>query len=67
MSSSRDKVRAYRARLRQRGLRPIQIWVPDVRSPAFKAEALRQSRNAATAPGERDVMDFIEAAADWNG
>jgi hypothetical protein len=66
-SSSRDKVRAYRARLRQRGLRPIQIWVPDVRSPAFKAEALRQSRNAATAPGERDVMDFIEAAADWNG
>ena len=65
-TSSRDKVRAYRARLRQRGLRPIQIWVPDVRSPAFKAEALRQSRNAA-APGERDVMEFIEAAADWIG
>jgi hypothetical protein len=66
-TSSRDKVRAYRARLRQRGLRPIQIWVPDVRSPAFKAEALRQSRNAAATPDEPDVMDFIEAAADWDG
>ena len=40
---SRDKVRAHRERLRQQGLRPIQIWVPDVRSPAFKAEAHRQS------------------------
>jgi hypothetical protein len=63
--SSRDKVRAHRARLRRQGLRPIQIWVPDVRSPAFKAEALRQSRNAAADPQEREIMDFIEAAADW--
>ena len=38
---SRDKVGAYRERLRQQGLRPIQIWVPDVRSPAFAAEAHR--------------------------
>jgi hypothetical protein len=29
--------------LRRRGLRPIQIRVPDVRAPAFKAEAHRQS------------------------
>ena len=28
--SSRDKVRAHRERLSKRGLRPIQIWVPDV-------------------------------------
>ena len=40
---SRDKVRAHRKRLRRQGLRPIQIWVPDVRSPTFKAEAHRQS------------------------
>jgi len=37
--SSRDKVRAHRKRLRQQGLRPIQIWVPDMRSPSFVAEA----------------------------
>lgn len=40
---SRQKVREHRARLREQGLRPIQIWVPDVRSPGFQAEAHRQS------------------------
>ena len=35
---SRDKVRAHRERLRRRGLRPVQIWVPDVRSPVFARE-----------------------------
>jgi hypothetical protein len=29
---SRNKVRAHRERLRRQGLRPIQIWVPDVRA-----------------------------------
>ncbi|MGH3923785.1 MAG: antitoxin MazE-like protein, partial [Pseudonocardiaceae bacterium] len=37
----RARVRAHRARLRAQGLRPIQIWVPDVRSPTFVAEAHR--------------------------
>ena len=41
--SSRVKVRKHRARLREQGLRPIQLWVPDVRSPAFRSEAHRQS------------------------
>jgi Protein of unknown function (DUF3018) len=40
--SSRGKVRAHRNRLRQQGLRPIQIWVPDLRLPAFVEEAHRQ-------------------------
>jgi hypothetical protein len=38
---SRVKVDEHRARLRAQGLRPIQIWVPDVRAPLFKAEARR--------------------------
>lgn len=40
---SRMKVRKRRERLRKQGLRPIQIWVPDVRSRAFRSEAHRQS------------------------
>lgn len=36
--SSREKVRAHRERLRQQGLRPIQIWVPDVRSKAGRLD-----------------------------
>jgi hypothetical protein len=58
---SRDKVRAYRDRLRKLGLRPIQIWVPDVRSPAFAAEAHRQSLAVATSPAARDDQAFIDA------
>jgi hypothetical protein len=63
--SSRDKVRAYRERLRRRGLRPIQIWVPDVRSPAFVAEAHRQSVAVANSPQAKEDQDFIDAISDW--
>ena len=64
---SRDKVRAHRERLRRQGLRPIQIWVPDVRSPAFEAEAHRQS--LAVAQSEHDAEDqaFIDAISDRDG
>ena len=66
-TSSRAKVAAHRARLRAQGLRPIQIWVPDVRSPEFKAEAERQSRLVAMDRYEAKTMAFIAAAADWGG
>ena len=65
VKSSREKVRAHRARLRKQGLRPIQVWVPDTRSPAFKAEARRQARLVSRLPGEEDVMAFIESVSDW--
>jgi hypothetical protein len=66
-TSSRAKVSAHRARLRAQGLKPVQIWLPDVRSPAFKAEAERQARLVAMDPHEPETMAFIEAAADWGG
>ena len=66
-TSSRTKVAAHRARLRAQGLRPIQIWVPDVRSPEFKAEAERQAHLVAVDPHEHEIMAFIEAVADWGG
>ncbi|MBZ5570996.1 MAG: antitoxin MazE family protein [Acidobacteriia bacterium] len=65
--SSRDKVRAHRKRLRQQGLRPIQIWVPDMRSPTFVAEAHRQSLAVAESPLARRDQDFIDAASDRSG
>lgn len=64
---SRDKVRAHRERLRRQGLRPIQIWVPDVRSPDFKAEAHRQSLAVAGSPHVEDDQDFIDAVSDRDG
>ena len=65
-ATSREKVRAHRAALRRQGLRPIQIWVPDTRSPAFKAEARRQSRLVAEAADEDEIMDFIERVSAWD-
>jgi hypothetical protein len=62
--SSREKVSAHRKRLRQQGLRPIQIWVPDMRSPAFATEAHRQSRAVADSPHARQDQEFIDAASD---
>lgn len=62
---SRDKVRAHRERLRRRGLRPIQIWVPDVRSRTFAREAHRQSLLVASNAFEREDQDFVEAVSDW--
>jgi hypothetical protein len=63
----RERVSAYRARMRAQGLRPVQIWVPDVRSPDFAAEAHRQSELVAAADRASDDMDFVEAVSDdWN-
>jgi hypothetical protein len=62
---SRVKVREHRERLRAQGLRPIQIWVPDVRSPTFRTEAHRQSLAVAASPHAQDDQAFIDAVADW--
>jgi hypothetical protein len=62
--TSRDKVQAHRARLRARGLRPIQIWVPDVRSAAFRSEAHKQSLAVAKSAVAGDDQAFIDAASE---
>jgi hypothetical protein len=64
--SSRDKVAAHRARLRKAGLRPVQIWVPDVRSPQFAWEAHRQSRAVARSRYAADDQASVDAISEWN-
>jgi hypothetical protein len=65
--SSREKVQAHRQRLREQGLRPVQIWVPDVRSKSFKAEAHRQSRATAESAHAREDQEFIYQLSDLDG
>jgi hypothetical protein len=62
---SRVKVREHRERLRGQGLRPIQIWVPDIRSASFKSEAHRQSLAVAGSPHASEDQAFIDAVSDW--
>jgi Protein of unknown function (DUF3018) len=55
------RVSEYRHRLRAQGLRPVQIWVPDVRSPEFEREARRQSAAVAASEHAADDQAFIDA------
>ncbi|WP_130865672.1 antitoxin MazE-like protein [Acidipropionibacterium timonense] len=61
-----ERVRDHRRRMRARGYRLVQIWVPDVRTPGFVDEAHRQSELMAVNDQETDDEDFVEAiSADW--
>lgn len=61
--SSRRRVRDHRRRLRAQGLRPVQIWVPDVRSREFTSEAHRQAAAVAASRYVEDDQAFIDAVS----
>ncbi|HZJ10944.1 MAG TPA: antitoxin MazE family protein [Trueperaceae bacterium] len=54
----------HRERLRAQGLRPIQIWVPDVRASSFRSEAHRQSLAVAASGHAHDDQVFIDAVSE---
>ncbi|HRC45353.1 MAG TPA: antitoxin MazE family protein [Nitrospira sp.] len=62
----KEKQNRYRRRLRRKGLRPVQIWVPDTRAAGFAAECRRQARLAARSAQEQPVLDFITKIAAWD-
>jgi hypothetical protein len=61
-----ERHRAYRDRLKAKGLRQIVLWVPDTRRPGFTKEMRRQLALVEMDANDRDTLDFIEAAADWS-
>ena len=65
-TSSKAKVAQYRARLRAQGLRPIQIWVPDLNSPSFQLEARRQSTAVAQSGMAKIDQDFIASISEYD-
>ena len=54
----------HRERMRIQGLRRIEIWVPDVRSPEFAVEARRQSLLVATSEHAQDDQAFVDAVSE---
>ena len=67
--SVRERVRRHRENLRAKGLRPIQLWVPDTRRAGFSEEARRQGELLRDDPHEKEVFDFIDAVmegTEWN-
>jgi hypothetical protein len=68
-ASARERVRKHREALRARGLRPIQIWIPDTRKPGFAEEARRQSLAANDPAHDKELFDFMDAVladAKWD-
>jgi hypothetical protein len=62
--SSRDKVRLHRKRLRAQGLRPVQIWVPDVRARSFIAAARKRSKAVAASRHAKADQRFVDAVSE---
>ena len=62
----RKRVAEHRVRLREQGLRPLQIWVPDTRVPEFAGEAHRQSALAAASRDAGDDQAFVDAISQFN-
>lgn len=53
----------HRERMRAAGLRPVQFWVPDTRSPEFMAQVREQCQSLKGDKAEADVLRFTEYAA----
>jgi len=66
-TSTSARVQKHRAALRESGLRPVQIWVPDTRRPGFAEECSRQSQLLQDDAHEQETTDWLEAAADREG
>ena len=66
-TSTSARVQKHRAALRESGLRPVQIWVPDTRRPGFAEECRRQSQLMQDDDHEQETTDWLEAAADREG
>ena len=66
-TSTSARVQKHRAALRESGLRPVQIWVPDTRRPGFAEECRRQSLLLQGDAHEQETTEWLEVAADREG
>lgn len=66
--SVNQRVQKRREALREAGLRPVQIWLPDTRKPGFAEECRRQSQVVANADlANPDLLEDMDTAlADAN-
>ena len=62
-----QRVQKHRQALRDAGLRPVQIWVPDTRREGFAQECHRQSMVLRGDQNEQAILDWLHKAADTDG
>ena len=57
---------SYRRRMREAGLRPLQIWVPDTRAAGFAEKCRKQSLAIARSDAAgKDAQKFIDETYEW--
>ena len=65
-SPPNKRMAVYRDRMRAAGLRPVQIWVPDINAPGFAEACHRQARAIAESdPGGDEIMQFVAGVYEW--
>lgn len=53
--------------MREAGMRPIQIWVPDVRTDKFAHSASQEARAINVADAREDIFTWLEeSAVSWD-
>jgi hypothetical protein len=63
-SSSAQLVQQFRARQRTKGLRPVQVWLPDTRTAAFAAQVARDIAAVADLTSDdAGMLDAFESIA----
>ncbi|MDQ2082317.1 antitoxin MazE family protein [Xanthobacteraceae bacterium Astr-EGSB] len=61
-------MQARRERLRAQGMRPIQLWVPDLRDARIRAAIRREAALLAQHPENAvldDWLDAMQEPSDW--
>ncbi|RME33478.1 MAG: DUF3018 family protein [Gammaproteobacteria bacterium] len=67
MSTTAERVRRHREKMRACGLRPIQLWVPDTRRQDFREACRRQSLLLHDDPQEKEILEWLEQVTDTTG
>ncbi|HEY0330646.1 MAG TPA: antitoxin MazE family protein [Rhodopseudomonas sp.] len=66
-SDAAKRVRKHRDKMKAMGLKPVTLWVPDVHSPAFKADIKRQCLRLNADPHEQEILAELEHWFDPEG
>ena len=63
--SSSKRMREYRARMREKGLRPVQMWAYDTSAPGFREEIEKELEVIRKSDEEEEILDWVEQVYDW--
>lgn len=51
--------------MREKGLRPVQMWAYDTSAPGFREEIEKELEIIRKSEEEEEILDWIEQVYDW--